>query len=722
MGRDSRVAFVRIGADDKGFRSTLKGSEKAAQTWAVRVKERVSGAFRDAFGGLGNVVGLGGVAAFAAMAREVKVFNDRLVRLAISSGRTRGQMLEFNRALQATAVETGVQADVLLAGAEKYQELTGRFGEFEKALGTFAKVAAATGADMGDLSAAAAALSDNLGVAPEQFLAVFDVLTAQGKAGAVELKNLAQEFAGLTGQFALFGAKGPKAAAELGAWLQVLRKGAPSASEAATQLQSLMNELTNSANVKALKQKGINVWADEAKGKLRDLGEITREVLAKIPVSKLSEIFGRAEARKALITMSQNLGMYEDLQVEAGKLGTINRDAAEWQESAGAKLARAQAKFKEIFNKAILDNADAMVRAFESIVKALQWIASHPEALVAIAALWKGGGALSALGALGGAAGGPGATGGLVGAGGEAAGGVGSIGARIAARSGAVMQGAAVGMALGAIGEKTGDALDSLGMAGTTAAGALVGFGGQLGMIGAAILAIKVVADFAMSAIDEKQRQIAEGKIGAFGVEQSAGLGELDKKWGREIATAEGTKAVTTGEAFDPKAYLAAHPVTPEMQASADFLMKRGKNEGLFDRLGNLDPTKLEAYIQSDKSIRPDERIMMRSRFQLTEQMMRDSPEMFTEFANYRRAPGEAPVGGPSMPSPWARGLGLGAPANDGGGFLGGVQRFISTATAPTPAAPQMGSFMGHPIEIKVTLEPGMKLEDERNTRRRSPR
>ena len=92
-------------------------------------------------------------------------------------------MLQFNTALQATAAATGAQQDDLLAGAEKYQELTGRFGEFEAALDSFAKVQVATGASMESLATTAAALSDNLHVDPGQMLQVFDILASQGKIG-----------------------------------------------------------------------------------------------------------------------------------------------------------------------------------------------------------------------------------------------------------------------------------------------------------------------------------------------------------------------------------------------------------------------------------------------------------------------------------------------------------------------------------------------------------
>lgn len=721
MGRDSRVAFVRIGADDRGFKNTLRSTEKAAQTWSSRVKGRISGAFRDAFGGLGNVVGLGGVAAFASIARDVKTFNDRLVRLQISSNRSRGEMMKFNAELQETAQRTGVSADTLLGGAEKYQELTGKLGDFTSQLQMFAAVASGTGASMEDISTAAAALTQNLKVDPTQLSRVFDIFTQQGKDGAVEFKNLAEELSGLTGQFATFGARGEAGAAQLGAFLQVIRRGAPSAAEAATQLTSIMNELTNSKNIEALEEKGIKVWANKAKGELRDLGVIVEEVVTKIPTAQLSDIFGRSESRKGLVTLAnpENMRMLHEMQDTTGKIGVVARDAAEWQASAGARIAMVQAKFKAVFTKAILDNADALVRAFEGVVKALTWIAEHPEALATIAVLWKGGGGLRGLGALAGGGGGAGALGEAAAA---SAGGMAGIGGRVASRAGGVMQGIAVGLALDAVGQKTGDSLDSLSESGMMAAGALAGFGGAVGAVGIAIMGIKLMSDAALAAIDARQDREAKSIWGERPRSDAAALGTLGAGAAREIfdpVTGQ-TKTIDTGK-FDAKAYYRMRMsspllgITPEMKASAEFMMRKGKNEGFVDKFGNVDIEKVRASVDADETLDAGKRLQIMQQMQFAEEIMRNDPEMFYRTLNYNLPAGATPFAPPAetgyFPDALAEmegaapGTGMPRSFQDKPTIIGQAGNFMRNMTTPSP------------IEIRVIVPPNFEVQDNLKSR-----
>jgi hypothetical protein len=590
MGRDARIALVRIGADDRGYRAALRGTEKATQTWAQRVKGKISGAFRDAFSGLGGVVGLAGVAGFAAIARDVKVFNDRLVRLAISSGRTRGEMLQFNQALQATAVATGVSADELLGGAEKYQELTGRFSQFRDALGTFAKVSAATGASVEVLSQAAAALSDNLDVSPDELMRVFDILAAQGKDGAVELRNLAEELAGLTGQYALFGTKGAKGTAQLGAFLQVLRKGAPSAAEAATQMQSIMAEIQNPMNEKQLKRAGVNVRNKD--GSLRDIQEIVKDISTHIKPQDLAKIFGRSEARKGLITLLANLDVLKDLEDETSKLGTIERDNATWQESAGAKIAKAQARFKQVFNEALLKNLDAIVSAFESIVKALSWIAGHPEALAGIAALWKGGGFVgegaTAVAGMGGGAG-SGRRGGK---------GTKRQGVNWAGGIGGAMQGTAVGLL---VATTLGKDLSGLGQAAVVALHGLAGLPGPFGAVAtaAALLAdaILLLMNFLTARLEEEQKKIVDQKYG-----DAESRANADILLGKQRTTSEFN--AETGQWEEHRTNVAGGKVTDKdrrmaAQATMKEIFEGGAGTSLLGKVG-YDASKIDAVIRKN--------------------------------------------------------------------------------------------------------------------------
>ncbi len=522
MGRDARIAMVRLGADRRQYEKDLRDAEKATQTWGNRVKGHITRSLRGAFGGLGGITGLAGIAGFGAIARDVMKFDEALVNLQISAGKSRGEMLKFNDQLQKVAASTGAQQDELIAGAQKYTELTGKFDEFAASLDVFAKAQVATGASMESLVGAAAALSSNLNVDPSQMLGALDAIAAQGKSGKIEIKDLAATLPGLTGQFAQFNTTGTKGTIELGAAMQIMARGFGSASETATGMSSLMTAFVK--NSKELKSIGVDVF--DKNGKARDFADIMFQLIDKSKGDPrvLQRVLGRTEAVQAILpVMAAGREEFERFIALGGKGGTIMADFAEKEKSVGVQMAKAKAQLTAAFNKALINNLDVIVAAFQAIVKALSWMASHPEALAGLAVLWKGGGFLSTIGGLGIGAGAGGAGGGLAGVAGAAAGG--ARGARLVQATGGMMQGAAVGYALSRTGEKLNDGFDSLATAGVTAAGALAGLGGPIGLLGAAIMGIKVVTDFYIAGIEEQQRQMAKRTLDEFFLERGRGLG-----------------------------------------------------------------------------------------------------------------------------------------------------------------------------------------------------
>jgi hypothetical protein len=725
MGSDSRIALVRLGTDNRDYVRGLRDAEKATQTWGNRVKGHITKSLRGAFGGLGGITGLAGIAGFGAMARDVMKFNEGLVNLQTSAGKTRGEMLAFNRALQATAAATGAQQDELLAGAQKYTELTGRFDEFAASMDTFAKVSVATGASMKSLVATAAALSDNMGIKPEEMLPVFDVLTAQGKAGKIELKGMGEEFAALTSQFARF-KSGAAGAAEMGAFMQTLAKGAPNAAEAATQLGAVMSTVTTQSEKFA--KVGINVWADKAKTQFKDLETIMNEVVEKVPVSKLGDITDRKEFQLAVATYRAHREEFEKLNDTTKAGGMIMKDFAERSLEAPVKMAKAMAHFKAVFNEALMKNLDAIVSAFESLVKALSWMASHPEALAALAVLWKGGGFLGTLGGLGGRGGG-----GLGGGLGALAGGAGAGGSRMARLTGAaggMMQGAAVGYALSQTGERLNNNFDTLSDAGMTAAGALVGLGGPLAALGIAIMSIKAATDWAIRDLDRRQQEAAASDLGATKyAEVAKAFGDLGSGTTREIVGANGQIQTIAGE-FDPHAYLAMRQkmglgVSEDQRAQAQFLLRRGKNQGFINESGMLDQAKLDAYLAKDKSAGPQQREQMRRSFLLSQALLGVDPETRAAFEGYG-------VNGMKPTSPAGPAVfGAGGLRPGGGSFLGSfmdspmAQMALGAIGAPTvnpdfAAGQGRASYAPHEeIRIRIIPTDGISAVVENDTKNR---
>lgn len=426
----SRDATIRIGTDAAHLNRSLAAARGSFRKWAGGVARDVGRSLRGAISNLTPIGALAGGAGVALMVKEVFDLDKRLTRLGINAEKTRGDMLALNNELQKVSVNRGIDQGELLSGAEKYAELTGRLDEFTAHLDEFGMIATATGGKMEDIASAAAALSNNLKLDPGQFLAVFDVLAKQGKLGAVEMANLSSLLAELTPQFARFNGEGMAGAAKLGAFLQILRTGAGSAASAATQLEALMSAVQQ--NRKKLEDSGVEIYSDKEKTKLRDLSDILVDIQAKIPEKDLVEIFGRQEARAAILTfLKEGKERFDELAATADKQGTIARDFGTMAASSSFKWASALAQVKKVAAEIVLPHVGDIASAFTTMAKAVAWMAEHKAAMLAIFAAYKGLGAIPNLPQIGGGGGGFGGGGGGsgVGGGGGGGGGGGKLGA-----------------------------------------------------------------------------------------------------------------------------------------------------------------------------------------------------------------------------------------------------------------------------------------------------
>lgn len=106
-----------------------------------------------------------------------------------------------------TDVLQGMQ--VLVAGGVQSRE------ELEGYGAVLARTATSTRASMDDLGATTLALRDNLGITAERLNESFNILAAGGKAGLVEMKDMAKFLPQLAPMFAGMGVTGQQAVAEM---------------------------------------------------------------------------------------------------------------------------------------------------------------------------------------------------------------------------------------------------------------------------------------------------------------------------------------------------------------------------------------------------------------------------------------------------------------------------------------------------------------------------
>jgi TP901 family phage tail tape measure protein len=529
-------ARVTIGADSSPLRRDLPKAKNQLVRWAGGVKREVGAALRDAFSTLSSVAGFGGVASLVVAGKKVYDFEKKLTRLRINADMSAKDMASLRGQIDDVAVSTGVGQDELLGAASAFVTMTGDIDTARGSLAAWGKISAATGADIDDVAKGAAALSQNLGVGAKDMEKAFNVMFVQGKEGAVELKDMAAVAAGLAPQFATFGKVGVEGLAEMGGLLQIVKRGFNDVGEASTGMESLMTAFAkNSKQIRAAT--GVSTYEKDGRT-LRSMADIVFDLTdamekKKLPTGKVIKALGRAEAYRALLPlMKAGRGELEKFAA-MGKTDAIGQGFGIWKESVASKVEVATAKIRKAFSETLIKHADSLAKAITKVGEAVQFLAEHPEGVLAVLALLKGGSFLGrAGGGLGDALGGVAGMAGGLGGGGASAGAGGLRGAFGAwsstrftgATPGNMLTGAGVGLALaGTIGKDLG----STGQAAMVAAHALAGLPGPLGLVakGGALAgdALVVLFDHLEKEIDASQKRIVEGQFGKFGAQEARG-------------------------------------------------------------------------------------------------------------------------------------------------------------------------------------------------------
>lgn len=199
---------------------------------------------------------------------------------------------------------------------------------------TLGKVATATGSDLLDVTKTGFQLQNALKIRPTELKATFDALAFAGKQGAFELRDMAQFMPTIAAAAGSLGIQGREGAVSLAAMMQMVRKDAPDAGQAATRLTDAMLKMTAPDAVKRFAKFGVNIEQvlNDAKAKGVNPMEAALSELQRVTggdVFKLSQIFGDKEAKLALMSLMKYRKEYEKLKADAGgsaAAGTVDAD------------------------------------------------------------------------------------------------------------------------------------------------------------------------------------------------------------------------------------------------------------------------------------------------------------------------------------------------------------------------------------------------------------
>lgn len=161
----------------------------------------------------------------------------------------RGAALRWNQTQTDVAKGTGV----LIAGGISNAKELANYAP------VMAKAATATRASMDDLGSVAIALNDNLSIGAAGLERSMNMLAFAGKSGQFELADMAKWLPQLTPQFAALGVTGERAVAEIGASLQIARRGAGTNDEAANNFKNFLSKITAPDSIKAFEKAGIDL-------------------------------------------------------------------------------------------------------------------------------------------------------------------------------------------------------------------------------------------------------------------------------------------------------------------------------------------------------------------------------------------------------------------------------------------------------------------------------
>ncbi len=409
MPPSSNLAQISLGLDNSQLVSGLRTAGGYLQSFATGVGARMSSlAFSPkaakgqnwathAAGQVAGTLAMRGIDMLVDQGKAVFDFENKLVRFGIAAKQTPMQLNAIRNAARATAVETGVDASVVLDSARAYVDLAGAQNNSIQKMNLLARAGQASEASGADLAGMMYQLTRSMKVADDQMEDTMGGLINQAKDGAIEAKQMASEFAGVLPLFARFGVIGREGAVQAGAMFQVIRDGANSAGEAGTMMQRIYAGIQSYAP--RFEAHGVQIYE-----KQRD--KLGRKVLLpwsmifkgieKSPdlmkdPAMLKKAFGRTEGWRGFLMLDE-ASRLTDADIKAGKLttrledleaagrvnGVIQKDLATVVESTAGRMDVAFQKMKNTIAEAFTPER------IEKFVGAIEGLAAKVEPLVSL--------------------------------------------------------------------------------------------------------------------------------------------------------------------------------------------------------------------------------------------------------------------------------------------------------------------------------------------------
>lgn len=347
-------------------------------------------------------------------------FQDQMRDIAITGeftkaeeARISGTVRESATRWNQTQAEIGRGLGVLVAGGIQDAKALEHYAP------VMAKAATATRASMDDLGSVAIALKDNLKVGEEGFEGALNMLAYAGKRGQFEIRDMAKWLPALSPSFQALGVTGKEAVAEIGAALQIARKGAGSNDEAANNFKNFLQKITAPDTLKDFEKAGIDLKSSMMTLRAQGLTPvqsmlaiITQYMQSKGPAAagqfqqamaikdgnereaalqrlseayKLGELFQDMQAMSFIRPAIANQGEMKDIKqssMEAGDKGLLDSDFKKRMEGATEQFKAFKIGLMDIgitIGDALLPPLTELIQEVRPGIKAFgDWAKEHP--------------------------------------------------------------------------------------------------------------------------------------------------------------------------------------------------------------------------------------------------------------------------------------------------------------------------------------------------------
>lgn len=385
MAEEFALKF-KLSLDNKDeISNALQKSERAADSFSKKFNSAMAetgkqvAAFGLAAGKSLASLALGNVG-IAATAKSVLNFRDSLNSLGVQAGLTDGELNSLRDQIHGVSKASNQMQDDVTEALDAFVAKTGDISTARKNLELYAKVATATGATLKDVALVGVELSDKLGIKDQRN--ALSILAAQGRAGAVEIRDLATKAPKIfSAASSMFGVKGEEGLRGTGALAQVFAKafgGTGSSAMVATSMSNVFSDLLKRQSI--IESQGIKVQG-------RDPYEVIKELIVRTngDPQQLMRIgthgvFGQISMR-GINVMSQmykqtgGFGKFDEFKNLAG--ADIDADLARRMSTGASKLKAAQISVAASADKNLGDKFDALAGKADKLAKAFDWVTSH---------------------------------------------------------------------------------------------------------------------------------------------------------------------------------------------------------------------------------------------------------------------------------------------------------------------------------------------------------